>query len=52
MLHGEDAGRVNEESHHKCGLTVSLFLLVYLQLNKKKAKAEGKKCHTKAMWSQ
>jgi hypothetical protein len=27
-------------------------LLVYLQLNKKKAKAEGKKCHAKTMWSQ
>jgi hypothetical protein len=26
--------------------------LVYLQLNKKKAKAEGKKCHAKTMWSQ
>jgi hypothetical protein len=25
---------------------------VYLQLNKKKAKAEGKKCHAKTMWSQ
>jgi hypothetical protein len=27
-------------------------ILVYLQLNKKKAKAEGKKCHAKTMWSQ
>ncbi len=27
-------------------------VLVYLQLNKKKAKAEGKKCHAKTMWSQ
>jgi len=26
--------------------------LVYLQLNKKKAKAEVKKCHAKTMWSQ
>jgi hypothetical protein len=26
--------------------------MVYLQLNKKKAKAEGKKCHAKTMWSQ
>jgi hypothetical protein len=25
--------------------------LVYLHLNKKKAKTEGKKCHTKTMWS-
>jgi hypothetical protein len=33
--------------------TGGLFhLLVYLQLNKKKAKAEGKKCHAKTMWSQ
>jgi hypothetical protein len=26
-------------------------VLVYLQLNKKKAKAEGKKCHAKTMES-
>ncbi len=29
-----------------------IVALVYLQLNKKKAKAEGKKCHAKTMWSQ
>jgi hypothetical protein len=28
------------------------YSLVYLQLNKKKAKTEGKKCHAKTMWSQ
>jgi hypothetical protein len=26
--------------------------MVYLQLNKKKAKTEGKNCHAKTMWSQ
>ncbi len=30
----------------------NICLFVYLQLNKKKAKAEGKKCHAKTMWSQ
>ena len=28
------------------------LVVVYLQQNKKKAKTEGKKCHTKTMWSQ
>jgi hypothetical protein len=35
---------------HTGSVTANLF--VYLQLNKKKAKAEGKKCHAKTMWSQ
>jgi hypothetical protein len=36
----------------KIGRDVTSLRLVYLQLNKKKAKAEGKKCHAKTMWSQ
>jgi hypothetical protein len=52
----ESITRIKEQTNSDGGKVLHFVVregwLVYFQLNKKKAKAEGKKCHAKTMWSQ